>query len=295
MTSELYRAAPRNAAPAAIEVARLAYGGQGDAYRRDLVDGAVEVLVMEDGHLQRYVVAADGTSSLVQTAPRSRRYATGLWMTRIGFGLWLGVIVGAGAAGPVVGDLGGAGFLLAAVVAIGALVLLIRGNGKSASETVLQWLGANAETDAGWRAVAELRLSGSGDLTAEQIASAERLAVEHGGSLARQLPDRNAEVVGTSGGRLYRYRVTEKGDAMQVEQSALSLVYAFSIVLCAGGWLVAGALWILPVELDGRLLFFGALGTSVLGVILAGLSQTAYRRLRRQGTWVEFKTPPPEE
>jgi hypothetical protein len=67
---------------------------------------------MDSGRLQRHVVAADGTSTLIDSATRTKRYARGLWMMRIGIGLWFAMIVGGGIAAPDGNLAGAADFVL---------------------------------------------------------------------------------------------------------------------------------------------------------------------------------------
>jgi hypothetical protein len=290
MPAGTYRDSKPNAAPAAIEVAQIALSQGGIAFRRDLGDATVEVLTMDSGRLQRHVVAADGTSTLIDSARRTKRYARGLWMLRIGFGLWFAMIVGGGIAAPDGNLAGAAAFLLLFSILL-AIPLILGGARITGNENVARWLETNGDPSERWMPVALLRLSGSGELTTDQVAAAETIAGRYGDVLAGRLPDGTTEVVAFSSGRLYRYHVTERGDTMQVERSALSPLYVVAIVFALGGFLVAGALWISHLA-NGWWLVLGALGGYAVGVTLAWGSEADYRRLRRTQEWVRFKAPP---
>jgi hypothetical protein len=245
---------------------------------------------MDSGRLQRHVVAADGTATLIDSATRTKRYACGLWMMRIGIGLWFAMIVGGGTAASD-GNLGrAAGFLLLFSILI-AIPLILGGARITGNENVARWLETNGDPSEGWTPVALLRLSGSGDLTADQVTAAETLAGRYGDVLAGRLLDGTTQLVAFSNGRLYLHHVTERGDTMYVERSALSPLYVVAIVLALGGFLVAGALWISQLA-NGWWFALGALGGYAVGVALAWGSEADYRRLRRSRGWVRFDAPP---
>jgi hypothetical protein len=211
-------------------------------------------------------------------------------MLRIGFGLWFAMIVGGGIAAPDGNLAGAAGSLLLFSILI-AIPLILGGARITGNENVARWLEVNGDPSERWTPVALLRLSGSGDLTADQVAAAETLASRYGDVIAGRLPDGTTQIVAFSNGRLYRYNVTERGDTMQVERSALSPLYVVAAVVALGGFLVAGTLWISQLA-NGWWLVLGALGGYAVGATLAWGSEADYRRLRRAHGWVRFKAPP---
>jgi len=66
----------------------LAASGSG-VYVRTLPDGSVEVLTGSCGVLERHRVASDGTSVLVESRPRDKRFWRALILWCLGFGLFV--------------------------------------------------------------------------------------------------------------------------------------------------------------------------------------------------------------
>jgi hypothetical protein len=265
---------------------------------------------MHRGRLLRYRVAADGTSTLCETHSPVWRH---VWWRRLTVGA--GVVFAAGLTvpfvvvaiasalgfGPIDLDRAGAwatfvGGACAAAFA-GAFLLLMIGVVVCGNVGVVDGLGAAKWDVKQWNEVP--KVAGRAPSTRAQLEAAERLAATHeGNAFARSLSDGTAEVVATSGGRLYRYVVGDGGDATMIERSGVRARYYIGLAflaLSAVGFVIffvaafAGArdrvilLW----------LFGGVMASMLVGHGLCADFRAARLATPREG-WLEIRFTRPD-
>jgi hypothetical protein len=96
MIRAMARVQPWNPTPpqqeAALSLCDSSVGGS----VRSHADGTAELRTVATGEFRRYVIRADGTATLVESRPRTRRYA---WSIALA---WLGILLAFGSVIPVV-------------------------------------------------------------------------------------------------------------------------------------------------------------------------------------------------
>src|SRR5262245_35115597 len=193
----------QGAAEAVVELApKHEYG---HFLRHDRSDGTIEVVVLQKGALNHYVVHASGTTELVQTFDAPARYIWGRRISIVGFAL-IPLIVAAGFVfQPNNSDVWiGIPFAAAmAVTLVGALIhrdhdLHAYVRNRSGSE---EWCTGLPYTICGWAA-----------RTTAQLEAVRKLSDKgEGEAYVRDQPDGRVEVMTLRGRRRYRSLVDLKG------------------------------------------------------------------------------------
>jgi hypothetical protein len=275
---------PADVLAAATEAARLARDKGTDARQRWRPGGGLDVVLFEKGRLQVYRVDADGRSVLCKTHPRIRRH---FWFPRA-------LVVGAAL---VVGGFFVSAFIPAATyVGVGALVALLFIPGLMGNFAIEDGLKAARWEGGEWQFVPQV--SGPPLAATAQLQTAEALAKTHDSqAFARLLPDRVAEVVATSGGRLYRYQVDTTGAAVLVERSPVRARYNaavfFSITAISAFVCIFVGAFAFHVH-DGRIpVLFGVMFASFLTATALFVDRRAERIARPKEEWLEIDVPEP--
>ena len=291
----VFRSPSTRSVQAAITPARLADELDGAVLWRERPDGELDVAVLRDGRIDRYVVYEDGSETLIGSSPPSLPQR---WGRRIAMGAWavaLVTIVGMGITDPdgaaPKSALVAVWFACFALFGIGGYL----GSKRDDLEGRLKKLpGGEGE----WHM--PTKLNGWIPRSSAQLRAVEQIADDHDGlALVHDLGVRTIDVAGVRKGRLERYWVDELGRAELAETTPAGprhdLQRALGAVAAAIG-LGLIAVW-LTVD-EQRAVFLIALVTGLLLVMVAAWvndrSLRLENRVKRGGVdgmpWIEIRT-----
>jgi hypothetical protein len=291
----VFRSPSTRSVEAAITPARLADELDGAVLWRERPDGGLDVAVMHDGRIDRYVVHEDGSETLVGSSPPSLPQR---WGQRIAMGAWavaLVTIVVMGATdpdgtGPKSG-LVALWFACFALFGIGGYL----GSKRDDLEGRLKKLAGGGDD---WHM--PTKLNGWIPRSSAQLRAVERIADDHDGlALVHDLGARTVDVAGVRKGRLERYWVDELGRADLAETTPPGPRHDLQRAL--GALAIMNGLGIVTVWFavdEHRAVFLVALVAGLLLLIVAAwLNDRSLRlenRLMRADAdgmpWIEIRT-----
>ncbi len=283
---------------AATAPARLAEEVDGAAMWRERPDGELDVAVMRDGRIDRYIVHEDGSETLVGSSPPSLpqrwggRVAIGAWLVGLATLITLGITDPDGIGGNVVS------FLLVALWLACFALFGIGGYFGAKRDDLESRLKTLPDGAGDWHL--PTKLNGWIPRSSEQLRAVERIADEHDGlALVHETGARTVDVAGVHKGRLERYWVDDLGRAGLADttppgprQLVQRVLGALAIAMVLG----IVAVW-LTVE-ERKAMFLVALVVGLALVILAAwLNERPLRiehRLKRAAAdgspWIEIRT-----
>jgi hypothetical protein len=280
---------------AALAPAKLADEFDGAVLWRERPDGELDVAVMREGRIDRYVVHGDGSETLVGSSFPSLPQR---WGGRVAIGAWLVALVTIVAMG--ITDPDGTGLKLALVVLWFACFALfgIGGFLGARRDDLEGRLKRLPDGEGDWHM--PTKLNGWIPRSSAQLEAVEQIADEHDGlALVHDLGARTVDVAGMRKGRLERYWVDELGRAQLAETMPPSLRHLVQRAL--GALAVTIGLGIVAVSFavdEHKTLFLAALVAGLLFVILAAwLNDRSLRiehRIKRAAAdgspWIEIRT-----
>jgi hypothetical protein len=293
----VFRSPSTRSVAAAIAPARLADELKGAVLWRERPDGELDVAVMREGRIDRYVVHEDGSEALVGSSLPSLpqrwggRVATGAWLVGPAAG------VAAGISNPDGIGSGSSYGLLALWLACFAL-FATGGDLRAKRDDLKGRLSKLPGGEGDWHL--PTRLSGWFPRSSAQPSAVERIADEHDGlALVHDLGARTVDVAGVRKGRLERYWVDELGQTELTETTPPSLRQLVQRVLSALATAIFLGIFAVGVAVDEhKAIFLVALVVVWLLVILAAwLNQRPLRLEHRVkhaagdgSPWIEIRT-----
>jgi hypothetical protein len=291
----VFRSPSTRSVEAAITPARLADDLGGTVVWRERPDGGLDVGVLRDGGIDRYVVSENGSETLVGSSPPSLPQR---WGGRIALGGWavgLVTIVVAGITDPD-GTAPKSG-LVALVLACFALFGLggYLGSKRDDLEGRLKKLSAG---EGDWHM--PTKLNGWIPRSSAQLRAVERIADDHDGlALVHDIGARTVDVAGVRKGQLERYWVDDLGRAELAETTPPGPRHALQRALGGLGATIALGLVAVWVGADEhralfRVAFVVALLLVMLGAWLNDRSLRLENRVKRAPAdglpWIEIRT-----
>jgi hypothetical protein len=285
--TQTYRSPASVSTAAATAPARLAQEVDGRALWRELPDGRLEVALLRDGSVERYLVDDEGAATLLDSTPATWWQRSGKRIAIAGWLLCLASIIAAGVGGDafVVGFFPG-------------VVLFVLGGEASARAEDLERRLTKLAGRSSWHAPTNLH--SWVPRSAEQLAAVERIADEHDGvAYVHDTGARTADVAGLRKGRLERYWIDDVGHVGLADAQPASAHYFVDRVLKASFltlWLALLAVGI-GVENNKGVFIAGILAALVAVMVVGWWNDRAdaiERRLERLSAngrpWIEIRT-----
>jgi hypothetical protein len=291
----VFRSPSTRSVEAAITPARLADELDGAVVWRERPDGELDVAVLRDGRIDRYVVREDGSETLVGSSPPSLAQR---WGGRLAMGAWFAALVTIVVAGII--DPEGTAPKSGLVALWFACFALFGIGGYLGSKR--DDLGGRLKKLPGGEGEWHMptKLNGWIPCSSAQLRAVEQIADDHDGlALVHDLGARTVDVAGVRKGRLERYWVDELGRADLAETTPPGPRHDLQRALGALAIMTGlGLVAVLFAVDEHRAMFLVALVMGLLLLMVAAwLNDRSLRlenRVKRAGAdgmpWIEIRT-----